>query len=198
MKIGYARVSTLSQPLENQIEALQTAGCEKIFSEKKSGKAAESRQELHRAIEFGREGDTFTVTRLDRLARSTPDLHRIAQELQRKGVELVVLHQQIDTGTPTGRLLFSMLGAIAEFERDLINERAAEGRKKAQERGVKFGRKQTLDDGQMNALQADIDADLPISKEALAVKYGVSRATIFRAASRLKERASAWRTKCER
>src|SRR4051794_9985407 len=98
MKVGYARVSTTGQGLDVQLEALEKAGCEKIFREKKSGKSANDRPELQRAIEFVREGDVLIVTKLDRLARSTPDLHGIAQSLLAKGAGLKVLDSpELDT-----------------------------------------------------------------------------------------------------
>ena len=180
MKVGYARVSSRGQSLEVQLDALKAHGCEKVFKEKQSGKTADDRRELQRALEFVRESDVLVVTKLDRLARSTPDLHIIAQALHTKGAGFIVLDQpDMNTTTKTGKLLFSILGAIAEFERDLINERAAEGRIKAMEQGVRFGRKPTLTERQVKAL--DVEARQgKLSKEALADKYGVSRATVYR------------------
>jgi len=127
MNVGYARVSTSSQNLENQINQLRSSGCEKIFSEKRSGKNEADREQFKIMMDFVREGDVLYITKLDRLVRSVIDLHNIAKFLQNKDVNLKVLHQNIDTTSPTGRLLFTMLGAIAEFERDLINERVREG-----------------------------------------------------------------------
>ena len=109
MNVGYARVSTSSQNLENQIDQLKDAGCVKIFSEKKSGKNKADRKQFNFMMDFVREGDILFITKLNRLARSVIDL------------------QNIDTTTPAGRLLFTILGAIAEFERDIINERVKEG-----------------------------------------------------------------------
>ena len=144
MNVGYARVSTSSQSLENQIEQLKAAGCEKIFSEKRSGKNASDREQFKIMKNFIREGDVLFVTKLDRLARSVIDLHEFAKYLENKDVNLKVLNQNIDTTSPVGRLLFTMLGAIAEFERDLINERVREGIEAAKAKGVKFGRKAIL------------------------------------------------------
>ena len=110
-----------------QIEKLKAAGCDKIFQEKKSGRSGVERQQLTNALSFMREGDQFIVTRLDRLARSVRDLSNITKQIEAKEVDLVVLDQNIDTSSPTGRLLFHMLAAIGEFERDLIKERAADG-----------------------------------------------------------------------
>ena len=104
MKIGYARVSSLGQSLDSQIEKLKAFGCEKIFQEKKSGGSTGKREAVKDALEFGREGDVLVITKLDRLARSMFDLQGIVQELERKKVDFVVLDQKIDTTTPTGRL----------------------------------------------------------------------------------------------
>lgn len=139
-KVGYARVSTKDQSLENQLDALKQAGCDKIFEEKQSG-ANDQRPELQRALEYLRPGDTLVVTKIDRLARSTFDLHKIVTELQGRKINVAFLKENIDFGTPAGKLMFTMLGAIAEFERDLINSRMREGREKAKERGVHLGRK---------------------------------------------------------
>ena len=126
MNIGYARTSTVEQgaSFEAQQAQLKAAGCEKVFREQVSAVAPE-REELEAAIEFAREGDILVVTKLDRLARSVPHLCEIGSRLDAKGVGLKVLDQAIDTTTPTGRLMFNMLGAIAQFERELIRERHA-------------------------------------------------------------------------
>ncbi|MFS0671052.1 recombinase family protein [Peribacillus frigoritolerans] len=137
--IGYARVSTVGQSLENQIELLQGYGCNKIFKEKQSG-AKSNRKALHEALDYLREGDKLIVTKLDRLARSVKDLHNVASQLEDRGIGLVFLKEQIDFSTPSGKLMFTMLGAIGEFERDLINERTAEGRERAKKQGKHMGR----------------------------------------------------------
>jgi DNA invertase Pin-like site-specific DNA recombinase len=180
MKIGYARVSTSGQELDTQLEQLQVAGCEKVFSEKQSGRLADNRPELQRALEFVREGDVLVITKLDRLARSMSDLWEIVRLLERKAVAFRVLDQAgLDTSQATGKLLLNILGSIAEFERDLINTRTAEGRAAAQQKGVKFGRKPSLSAEQIERLRADAEQAL-LSKEALAQKYGVSRNTVYR------------------
>lgn len=152
MKVGYARVSSVGQSLDVQIEKLEAVGCEKIFQEKRSG-ADSKRQQLATALEFVREGDVLVVSRLDRLARSTLHLCQIAEQLQGKGVALQVIDQAINTADATGRLLFNMLGAIAQFETEIRAERQADGIAKAQQRGVKFGRKAALDNEQVKELQ---------------------------------------------
>lgn len=180
MKIGYARVSTTGQDYETQLAKLNAEGCEKIFSEKQSGKSADNRLELQRAIEFVREGDVLVVTKLDRLARSMGDLWIIVRELEAKGAAFKVLDQAgMDTSNATGKLLFNILGSIAEFERDLINARTAEGRQAAMAKGVKFGRKEKLTAEQTEALKADFEAGV-LSKEAIAKKYGVARNSVYR------------------
>lgn len=119
------------------------------------------------------------MTRLDRLARSVLDLSQITAEIAAKKVDLVVLDQAIDTGSPTGRLLFHMLAAIGEFERDLIKERAAEGIARAKAAGVKFGAKSKLSAEQVAALKAEFTIPATNRKE-LAERYGISRATVYR------------------
>lgn len=138
--IGYARVSTREQDLSLQLEKLNEYGVDKIFQEKESGSNS-NRPELAKALDYLREGDKLIVYKLDRLARSTFDLHKIARELQERGIGLVFIKEQIDFTTPAGKLMFTMLGAIAEFERDLINERTAEGRERAKKQGKHMGRK---------------------------------------------------------
>ena len=144
-----ARVSTSSQNLENQIDQLKSSGCEKIFSEKRSGKDESNREQFKIMMEFVREGDVLYITKLDRLARSVIDLRNIAKFLQNKDINLKVLHQNIDTTYPAGRLLFTILDAIAEFERDLINEHVREGIKAAK-KGIQFGRKAILGNKRKN------------------------------------------------
>ena len=182
MKIGYARVSTTGQDYETQLAKLQAEGCEKIFSEKQSGKSADDRLELQRAIDFARDGDALIVTKLDRLARSMGDLWAIVRQLEAKGAGLKVLDQAgMDTTTATGKLLFNILGSIAEFERDLINARTAEGRNAAMAKGVKFGRKEKLSTEQVESLKADVKAGL-LSMTAIADKYGIARNSVYRLA----------------
>ena len=183
MKIGYARVSTTGQDYETQLAKMNVEGCEKVFSEKQSGKSADNRLELQKAVEFAREGDVLVITKLDRLARSMGDLWAIVRELEAKGVAFKVLDQSgMDTSSATGKLLFNILGSIAEFERDLINARTAEGREAAKAKGVKFGRKEKLTAEQVAALKADFAAGF-LSKEAIAKKYGIARNSVYRLAS---------------
>jgi DNA invertase Pin-like site-specific DNA recombinase len=181
MKIGYARVSSTGQDYQTQLDKLQAAGCEKVFHEKQSGKSADDRVQLQAALEFAREGDIFVITKLDRLARSMNDLTSITSQLQKQGVGFVVIDQQIDTTTPTGKLLFNILGSLAEFERDLINARCEEGRKAAKAKGVKFGRKPKMTDVQLDALRSDVKAGI-LSMQAIANKYEIARNSVYRLA----------------
>ena len=182
-KIGYARVSTVGQSLESQIQALTEQGCIKIFQEKISGKTTENRDELKKALDYIREGDVLIVTKLDRLARSISDLWTTVSELERKGAALIVLDQPlIDTTKPEGKLVMTMFGYVAETERNLILERTEDGRQKAKAAGVKFGRKDKLTGEQTKAM-LDEFAACSGSAAAVAKKYGVSRATLYRLAA---------------
>ena len=134
-KVGYARVSSVGQSLDVQREKLD--GCDKLFEEKRSG-TTDARPQLKECLNYVRDGDQLIVTRIDRLARSTLHLCQIAETLKQKGVDLVVLDQNIDTSDATGRLLFNMLGAIGQFETEIRAERQMDGIKKAKDRGVQF------------------------------------------------------------
>ena len=135
--VGYARVSSVGQSLEVQLDKLK--GCDKVFQEKRSGRQTETRPELLKALDYVREGDSLVITRLDRMARSVLDLAKIADSLQSKGVALKVLDQSIDTSTSEGKLMFHMLGAFAEFENDIRRERQQDGIAKAQAKGMANG-----------------------------------------------------------
>jgi len=179
IKVGYARVSSQSQSLDNQRDRLAQFGCQRVFEEKYSGSTADNRKSLQDALQFVRQGDTLIVTKLDRLARSATDLGNIANMLQKKSVDLVVLDQHIDTTTPSGKLMFTMIGAFAEFERDLIRARCQEGIQRAKEKGVKFGRQPKLTQDQLVQLKADFEEGT-IGKSSLALKYGISRSSVYR------------------
>jgi DNA invertase Pin-like site-specific DNA recombinase len=177
--IGYARVSSVGQSLAVQRDKLQH--CDKLFEEQRSGTTGK-RPRLLACLEYVREGDTLVVTRLDRLARSTLHLCQIADVLHRKGVHLQVLDQQLNTSDATGRLLFHMLGAIAQFETELRAERQREGIEHAKARGVAFGRRKTLTPQQIAELQDRRQQGWSIS--ALMVAYRISKATVYRYLSR--------------
>jgi DNA invertase Pin-like site-specific DNA recombinase len=175
MLVGYARVSSIGQSLEVQMEKLRH--CERVYAEKRSG-TSDQRPELRACLDFVREGDTVVVTKLDRLARSTHHLCSIAEELGRKGVQLEVLDQAIETRSPTGRLLFQVLGAIAEFETALRKERQLEGIAHAKSRGIRFGRKHALTPQQVTELRQRRAAGTLIA--TLMRDYHLSKAALYR------------------
>lgn len=173
--VGYARVSTVGQTLDIQRGKLKH--CDKLFEEKASG-SNDKRPELKKCLGYLREGDTLVITRLDRLARSTLHLCQIAAELEEKGVNLQVLDQNINTGDATGRLLFNMLGAIAQFETEIRAERQMEGIQKALARGVKFGAKKKLKKAEVAELQKKRSQGVLIKD--LMAEYDLSKATVYR------------------
>lgn len=177
--IGYARVSSVDQSLSLQLDALAEAGCERVFEEKASG-ALDSRPQLDRALDHLRPGDTLVVWRLDRLGRSLRHLIDVVETLEERGVEFRSLTESIDSGTAGGRLIFSVFGALAEFERSLIAERTKAGLAAARARGRKGGRPPKL-----SAEQIQVARDMHASREhtvaVIAKTVGASRATIYRA-----------------
>lgn len=175
--VGYARVSSIGQTLEVQLEKLRSNGCEKIYQEKRSGTDS-SRPQLQRCLDYVREGDTLVVSKLDRLARSTSHLHRIAEDLRERRIELKVIDQAIDSSTPTGRLLFTMLAAIAEFENDLRRERQMDGIQKAKDKGVQFGRKRQFSDEDV-ATMRHLRAEGTLIKDIMA-KFSISKPHLYR------------------
>ena len=148
----------------------------KLYREKQS--ATQQRPQLRACLEYVREGDTLVVTRLDRLARSTLHPCQIAAELERKQVSLLVLEQSINTGDATGRLLFNMLGAIAQFETELRAERQMDGIQKAREQGVRFGRRKSLTRQQVAELRERRERGDLI--KSLMKDYGLSKASVYR------------------
>jgi DNA invertase Pin-like site-specific DNA recombinase len=180
MIVGYARVSTDGQTLDAQQSALREAGCARVFSEKVSG-AKTDRAQLAKAIAALGEGDCLIVTKLDRLARSTRDLLNTLAAIAAAGASFKSLGDQwADTTTPHGRLMLTVLGGLAEFERHLILARTSEGRQRAQQRGVRFGRKPKLTAHQQQealARRANGEALVDIARS-----YAVSHSTISRLA----------------
>jgi len=147
MLIGYARVSTKDQNATLQRDALKQAGCEKIFEDKKTGKHL-NREGLEKALDMLRAGDTLVVWRLDRLARSLKHLIELISHLEENKIGFKSITESIDTTTPSGRLIFHIFGALAEFERNLIRERTVAGLESARARGRKGGRRHKLSDKQ--------------------------------------------------
>jgi DNA invertase Pin-like site-specific DNA recombinase len=178
MIIGYARVSTDGQSLESQLASLKTAGAERVFREKASG-AKTDRRELGKAIASLSSGDTLLVCRLDRLARSTRDLLNVLATVSDRGAGFRSLADAwADTTTPHGRLMLTVLGGLAEFERELIKARTADGRARAMVRGVRFGRRPKLSPFQVSEALARREAGEPLAD--IGRSYGVSHSTISR------------------
>jgi DNA invertase Pin-like site-specific DNA recombinase len=175
--VGYARVSSVGQSLDVQLERLKD--CDKIFKEKRSG-VDTGRPALKQCLEFLRDGDTLLVTKIDRLARSTSDLYRIVSELAEKGASFKVLDDpSIDTSSRTGKLVMGILALIAEFENDIRRERQMDGIAKAKDRGVKFGRKRSLTEERAAEIRALREAGETVP--AIIKRTGFSKASIYRA-----------------
>ena len=173
--VGYARVSSVGQSLDVQLDKLKH--CDKVYKEKQSGTNSK-RPKLAACLEYVREEDTLVVTRLDRLARSTLHLCQIAEILREKQVNLQVLDQNINTSDATGRLLFNMLGAIAQFETEIRAERQMDGINKAKERGVAFGRKRKMTQEQIDELRERRKSGVLI--KTLMADYNLSKASVYR------------------
>lgn len=177
-RVGYARVSTEDQNPDSQTDRLTTAGCVKVFTDTASG-TLDRRPQLDACLSYLRPGDQLVVTKLDRLGRSLRHLLALVTDLEQRKVDLVVLDQAIDTSTPVGKMLFAVIGAIAEFERDLISERTRAGLDAARARGRKGGRRPV-----MTAEKAKVARQMYDSREhtmaVIARTVGVSRATLYR------------------
>jgi len=180
MRYGYARVSSNSQDYAAQVDSLKAAGCERIFSEKASGKSTNGRKEFDKLMKALLPGDTVVVTKLDRLARSSRDLHNILHELQERSCGFVSLGETwCDTTTGIGRLMMTIMGGIAEFERGLIRSRCDDGIERAKAKGTKFGRPTALDAGQRRKIADRYAAGETMAE--LAREYECGEATIWRA-----------------
>ncbi len=176
-------MSTRSQKDDSQVDELTAYGCAKIFTDTASGKHA-ARPELDRALAYLRAGDVFVITRLSRAMRSLKHLLALADELRERGVGLVVLKQQIDTTTPAGRLVFHVLGAIDEFQRELIIEGTREGLDAARARGRTGGRKPKLNDRQAATVRRMYAATGPDGRRQhtvaeIAEAVGIHRTTVY-------------------
>jgi len=174
--VGYARVSSVGQSLDIQLDQLKAAGCEKVFAEKRSGTTTEGRDQLAAAIDWVREGDVLIVSRLDRLARSIIDLRRIIDRLSEKGVGFRCLQQgAIDTTRSDGRLLLNILASFAEFEADIRRERQADGIAKAKAEGRYKGRPPSIRGDEIAALQ-----EAGLGATEIARRLGIGRASVYR------------------
>jgi DNA invertase Pin-like site-specific DNA recombinase len=177
MLVGYARTSTADQKagLEAQVAELKTAGVEELFVEQVS--SVQRRENLEKALKFVRKGDTLVVTKLDRLARSIPDLVRIIGTLEEKQTTLRILAMNLDTNTPTGRLLLNLVGSVAQFEREIMLERQREGVAKARIAGKYKGRAPTA-----RAKSEDVIAQYKADQRPadIAKSIGIGRASVYR------------------
>lgn len=176
MKIGYARVSTDEQSTASQLDALDGAGCERIYQERFSGKS-KKRPELERMIDALRDGDIVVVQRLDRLGRSLKDLIELLDGFKQQGVQFISLNENIDTTTAIGELAFHMIGSIAQFERCLISERTKAGLDAARARGRKGGRRAKLTSTDIKKAKAML-LDPNMTKAEVATHFNVSRPTL--------------------
>jgi len=183
--VGYARVSTQDQSLDVQLKLLQEAGVKKTFQEKASG-VKEDRLELTAMMDYVREGDAVVVCKLDRIARSTKHLLTIVETLDKKGVEFRVLNINLDTSTPTGKLMLTMLGAIATFEREMMLERQLEGIREAKAKGMYKGRKPTARE---KTDEVKILLGQGLTKQGVADQLGIGVASVYRISKSLKTHA---------
>jgi len=179
MRVGYARTSTLDQTagLEAQLEELKGAGCERVYTEQVSSVDMVAREKLAEVLEYVRDGDTLVVTRLDRLARSVAHLMDILSQLEQRGAALNILAMDIDTNTPTGKLMLTVLGGVAAFEREIMLERQRDGIVKAKAAGKYQGRKATA--------RAKTDQVIDLKAQGMgpakiARQLGIGRASVYR------------------
>lgn len=175
--VGYARVSTIDQNLDIQLEALKKAGCKKIFSEKKSGTSKKDRTALEQCMEYIREGDTLVVTRIDRLTRNILDLQTLLHYLRDKAIHLKALEQPVDTSNASGKFFLDMLGVFAEFETNLRRERQLEGIERAKREGKYKGRKPTA---RSKADEVMSLLNQGFKRVAIAKKLNIGIASVYR------------------
>ncbi|MGO4443086.1 recombinase family protein [Mycobacterium sp. 2YAF39] len=176
--VGYTRVSTVTQTLDQQNQAVANAGVTKVFSDVMSG-ARDDRPGLVALLEYVREGDTVVVWKLDRLGRNMLHILQTAKELTGRGVILVSTSDGIDSSTPAGRMMIGVLGSLAEYERELVRERTALKRESSRRNGTKFGRPRKVIDPSNIATAGRMRADGHTGRD-IAKYLGVSRATLYR------------------
>jgi len=189
LKIGYARVSTVDQHEELQMDALRKAGCEKFFTDKISG-AKSDRPGLTQALDFARSGDALVVWKLDRLGRSIIDLINLLNSMQSRGIEFISLTESIDTTTANGKLFFHLMASFAEYERNLIRERTNAGLSAARARGRLGGRERKLKDGKL-ALALKMCENPDTAVKDVASTFGVTESTMYRYIREAKEKQEA-------
>ena len=190
MLIGYARVSTTSQNLDLQMDALKKAGCEKIFKDTQSG-ARESRPGLDESLAFLRLGDVLVVWKLDRLGRTLRQLVNLVHDFESRGIGFKSLSESIDTTTSSGKLVFGIFSALAEFERSLIRERTMAGLESARARGKKGGRKPKPSPAQEKQLLA-LYSDKSISLTEICNTFGITKQTIYKYLARAKNQSTVY------
>lgn len=178
MKIGYARISTSEQNLGLQLDALSKHSCEKIFTDKLSGRN-DNREGLKNALATARSGDSIVVWRLDRAARSLKHLIDIMLDLEKRKISLISITENIDTSTPGGMLVFHIFGAIAQFETDLIRQRTFAGLESARSRGKLGGRPKKINEASSEKI-FELIKNSSFSAHEIANLLGVSKATIYR------------------
>jgi DNA invertase Pin-like site-specific DNA recombinase len=184
MKYGYARVSTIDQNIETQIEQLKANGCEIIFQEKITGRSKDVRTELNKLLNTVKAGDTVVITKIDRIARNMRDGLEIINTLREKGVAIHVLNMGLIDNTPVGELILNVLLAVAQFEVDMIRERQREGIEQAKKRGVYKGRPKQYTD-KNPALKHAIELFMNRDKNGMTVKEiceitKIGRSTLYR------------------
>ena len=179
MKIGYARVSTSDQNLDLQMDALEAAGCKKIYSDHGVSGAKAERPELDKALDQIRKKDTLVIWKLDRLGRSLRDLLSIIEDLKERDANFASIQDGFDTSTASGKMVFSVIGAMAEYERNLIRERTMAGLAAARARGRNGGRPKALEDSQVKVAITLAEAgELTINE--ICEQVGCSRSTYYR------------------
>lgn len=186
MKLAYARVSSTQQNLDRQIKALEEVGVQKIYMDKGSGKDT-NREQLQELLSYAREGDSIVVTSISRFARNTQDLLKLMELLKEKKVEFISLKEQVNTSTPSGRFFLTMMGAMAELERDYIKERQREGIDIAIAKGVKFGRREVGDETLIREVAKIYHENTEMGLAKAADMAGVSRSTFYRRYLRLRK-----------
>ena len=184
-KYGYARVSSLSQSTDIQVDALTTAGCTVVRQEKVSGRSTEGRDELATILEFMSEGDSLCVHKIDRLGRNTRDVLNLVHQITEKGCSLQVLEPAIDTSGPMGTMMLTVLGMVSEMELGFIKERQRAGIEAAKAKGVYKGRPSSLDHDKIKELHA-----MGMGATAIARELGCSRGAVYKAVAWVPEPTS--------
>ena len=183
-KVGYARVSTQDQSLDGQIDSLKDYGCERIFSEKVSGRKVK-RNELDKCLDYLRSGDTLVIYKLDRLGRTTKQLIELSQHFEENNIGLQIIDMNIDTRDAMGKMFFTMMSGFAELEANLLSERTKKGLESARARGRKGGRP-SLADSKKRHIKYLYD-EQKLTGEEIADECNVSRSTVYRIIKELKQ-----------